>query len=357
MTLKRRKLDRQANSIESILANNKIQGRVWGGTVTPRFIRYDLTAALGTHINKVLSLSGEIASSLGVSDIRIYRHGGVIRLEVPRNRSEVLALESIYQIIPAIPKHTAVLGADSDGAPLLLRLSSPDVGHLLIAGASGAGKSVLLRNIILSLIQHNPQRHLQLALIDPKGGVFSVFEKAPHLLRPIITNCAVAASLLWDLVREVERRGREHRNIPNIIVVIDELADLQKVNAIDVEESLIRLTRHGREAGVHVIVSMQSPAAISVGGLTKKIFPVRLVGAVGSPEEAKVATGIERSGAERLKGRGDFLLISHGAAIRFQAAHMTEDDARSAVKQLRTPNNNQNGFRSVQTEGVFGYGS
>ncbi len=356
MSYRRRRLDRQANAIETILASHKIQGRVWGGTVTPRFIRYDLTAALGTRIQKVLSLRDEIAYSLGVSDIRIYRQGGVIRVEVPLNRPQVVHLTTLRDSLPTLPKLTAILGVESDGAPLLLRLPSPDVAHVLVAGTTGSGKTALLRSIILSLIDGNPQRFLQLALIDPKGRGFAMFAGAPHLVRPIVTNGDAAAGLLWDLVAEMERRDRENRNVPAIVIVIDELADLRMVGGKKVEDALARLTQRGREAGVHVIVATQRPAATVVGGLVKANLPVRLVGAVGSPEDAKVATGIARSGAERLKGRGDFLLISRGEIIRFQAAYATEKEARNIIRRLQTPPPPRSSLHTRPTGDMLAYG-
>ena len=356
MSYKRRRLDRQANAIESILANHKIQGRVWGGTVTPRFIRYDLTAALGTRIQKVLSLRDEIAYSLNVSDIRIYRQGGVIRVEVPRNRTQVVRLTSLSDSLTSLPTLTAILGVDSEGSPLLLRLPSPDVAHVLVAGTTGSGKTALLRGMILGLINNNPQRVLQLALIDPKGRGFTMFEKAPHLVRPIITDGKAAVDLLWDLVKEMERRDHGHRSVPAIVIVIDELADLRMANGKDVEEALARLTQRGREAGIHVVVATQRPAATVVGGLVKANLPVRLVGAVGSPEDAKIATGIAQSGAERLKGRGDFLLVSRGETIRFQAAYVEETETRSIVERLQTPPSARSGIRAFQNVRSHAYG-
>ena len=356
MTSKRRRLERQANTIESILAVHKIQGKVWGGTVTPRFIRYDLTAALGTRIQKVLSLRDEIAYSLGVSDIRIYRQGGVIRVEVPRKRTQVVRFTSLCKSLPPLPKLTAVLGVDSDGAPLLLRLPSPDVAHVLVAGTTGSGKTALLRGIILGLINNNPQRVLQMALIDPKGRGFTMFDKAPHLVRPIITDGKAAVSLLWDLVHEMERRDQENRSIPAIVIVIDELADLRMANGKDVEDALTRLTQRGREAGIHVVVATQRPAATVVGSLVTENLPVRLVGAVGSPEDAKIATGIAQSGAERLKGRGDFLLISRGETVRFQAAYVEEKETLSILERLQPPPSNRSGKRTYQHRRNHAYG-
>jgi S-DNA-T family DNA segregation ATPase FtsK/SpoIIIE len=184
---------------------------------------------------------------------------------------------------------------------------------------------------------NNPQRAMQLALIDPKGRGFADLARAPHLLRPIVTDGAVATGLLQELVREMERRDREQRSAPAIIVGIDELADLRMSHGKAIEDSLSRLTQRGREAGIHVILATQRPAATVVGSLVKANLPVRLVGAVGSPEDAKVATGIARSGAERLKGRGDFLLVSRGETVRFQAAYIDQKETTTVLDRMCVP--------------------
>ena len=330
----RHRLERQADIIEAVLASHKIESRVWGGTVTPRFVRYDLTTAVGTRIQKVLALKDEIAMSLGVSDVRIYRKDGAIRVEVPRPQAGLVRLLPLCGAVPKIPTLTAVLGVDEEGVPLLIRLPSPDVAHILVAGTTGSGKTVLLRSLILSLALHNTRQELLLALIDPKGRGFGPLAELPHLVHPVVTDPGVAIELLEDLVREMERRDREKYSRPALLVVIDELADLRMAGGKAVEETLTRLTQRGREAGIHVIVATQRPAVTVVGGLIKANLPVRLVGAVGSPEDAKVATGIAGSGAERLRGRGDFLLVARGQTIRLQAAFVSEREARMIVRRL-----------------------
>ncbi len=327
-------LERQADAIEQVLAAHRIESRVWGGTVTPRFVRYDLTAALGVRLQKVLALKDEIALSLGVPDIRLYREGGALRLEVPRPEPATVRLRSLCESLSHVPPLTAVLGVDGDGVPLLLRLPSPEVAHLLVAGTTGSGKTALLRCIVLSLALHNPQRVLQLALIDPKGRGFGPFANLPHLVRPVVTEPDLAVRLLAGLVAEMERRDREKRSAPALVVVIDELADLRQSGGKAVEENLTRLTQRGREAGLHVIVATQRPAATVVGSLVKANLPVRLVGTVASPEDAKVASGIAGSGAERLRGRGDFLLVAQGQTVRLQAAYVSEQETQAAVAQL-----------------------
>ncbi|RME83835.1 MAG: DNA translocase FtsK [Caldilineae bacterium] len=337
-------LERQADLIEAVLASHKIQGRVWGGTVTPRFIRYDLTAALGTRVQKILALRDEIAMSLGVSDIRVYRQGGAIRVEVPRQQSVIVGLLPLCKSLPKVPPLTAVLGVDEEGVPLLLRLPSPDVAHVLVAGSTGSGKTALLRSMLLSLALHNPQRRLQLALIDPKNRGFAPFRELPHLVRPVASEPKDAVHLLQLVVNEMERRDREKRSSPALLVAVDELADLRMTAGKVVEDALARLTQRGREAGIHVLVATQRPAAAIVGGLVKANLPVRLVGAVASPEDAKIATGIAGSGAEKLRGRGDFLLVARGECVRLQAAYVDEATAAKIIRDLgRQPQGRERG--------------
>lgn len=327
-------LDQQADIIEQVLAAHKIPARVWGGVITPRFVRYQLTTAAGVRLNKVLALKDEVALMLGVSDVRMYRKDGAIYVEAPRSRPGIVKLMAIMRRLKRLPQGSMVLGVDEEGAPLLVRLTSPDVAHILVAGSTGSGKTVLLRSMILSLaLAHGPHQ-LQLLLIDPKSRGFGPLAGLPHLSRPIITSPEQAVQALAGAVEEMERRDMEKRHTPLLALFIDELADLRMVGGKQVEHHLARLTQRGREAGVHVIVATQRPAATIVGGLVKANLPVRLVGSVASPEDAKVATGIARSGAERLTGRGDFLLVARGEIIRFQAAYVSRQAIRPLVRQI-----------------------
>jgi S-DNA-T family DNA segregation ATPase FtsK/SpoIIIE len=203
---------------------------------------------------------------------------------------------------------------------LLLRLSSPDVAHCLIAGTTGSGKTELARTIIASLILHQKPRDLQLALFDPKGRGLAPFESAPHLLCPIVADPDHTLAKMRYLVSEMERRDQLLVERPHIVVVVDELTDLLQVCGTELELLLTRLVQRGRGAGISVIACTQKPTARAVGGLMKANFPVRLVGRVASTDDARVAAGIGGTGAEKLAGRGDFLLIAGGQIIRFQAA-------------------------------------
>jgi S-DNA-T family DNA segregation ATPase FtsK/SpoIIIE len=335
----RRVLHFQADRIEMVLASHKVPARVTGGIVTPRLVRYHVTTPLGVKVRKVAGLSEEIALSLGAPSCRVHRHQGQVEVEVPRDKGKVVPLLPLCQRLAArgrdmIPAHTAVLGLDQEGVPLLLRLPSPNVAHVLIAGTTGSGKTALARTIVTSLALNNSQRSLQLVLIDPKGRGFLPFEGLPHLLVPVVTRVDEALGLLQRLVSEMERRDAEGRSEPRLVVALDELADLVQVGGREMEGALTRLTQRGREAGIHLVACTQKPTATVIGGLVKSNFPVRIVGSVASPEDAKVATGIGGTGAERLLGQGDFLVVAKGQVTRMQAAYAGVGVVRELVGRL-----------------------
>jgi len=335
----RRVLHYQADRIEMVLASHKVPARVTGGVITPRLVRYHLTTPLGVKVHKVASLSEEIALSLGASSCRVHRHQGQVEVEVPRAKGKVVPILPLCQRLGArgagtVPSHTAVLGLDQEGVPLLLRLPSSNVAHVLIAGTTGSGKTALARTIVTSLALYNSQRKLQLVLIDPKGRGFLPFEGLPHLLQPVVTRVDDALPLLHRLVSEMERRDAEGRSEPRLVVALDELADLVQVGGRDMEAALTRLTQRGREAGIHLVACTQKPTAAVIGGLVKSNFPVRIVGSVPSPEDAKVATGIAGTGAERLLGQGDFLVVAQGQVTRMQAAYTSIELVREVVEGL-----------------------
>ena len=354
----RNKLEFQADRIEAVLALNKVPARVTGGTVTPRWVRFQVLPAVGAKISKIKSLSEEMAAALDASNCRVSRRGAAVAVEVPRDDPEPVRLLPLYnQLIdettdqPPIPPATAVLGLAEDGAPLLIRLPSPDVAHILVAGTTGSGKTMLLQAIILSLAMGNPPAlrgemggGMSLVLIDPKGHAFRLFEGLPHLARPVIWEVEEMTEVLQSLVRLMERRsgyGRVGRNgnaglQPPVVVVIDELADLLMVGRKEVQWALTRLAQRGREAGIHVVAATQKPTSAVLGPLVKANFPVRLVGRVTSAEDARTATGWSGTGAERLAGRGDFLAVAEGRVIRFQAAHISPAEIQQVVESLHS---------------------
>jgi DNA segregation ATPase FtsK/SpoIIIE, S-DNA-T family len=344
----------QAARIESVLTAHKVPARVWQATVTPRFVRFDVTTALGTRLNKVSNLAEEIAFSLGARAARIYRDGGVLHVEVPRDTPRVVGMMQLCGRLNVVPANTAVLGIDEGGVPLLLRMDSPDVAHVMVAGTTGSGKTALLRTLLLSLAMYNHPGQLQLALIDPKGHGLAPLAGLAHLWRggPIVPDGEGATALLEALVAEMIRRDASHRSTPHIVLGIDELADLLTTGGKPVSDALTRLTQRGREAGIHVVAATQKPAATLVGGLVKANFPVRLVGSVVSPEDAKVAAGISGTGAERLLGHGDFLLVTKGQVIRFQAAYAASAEQAAIVARIRAGGRRQRNWRMTASDDI-----
>jgi S-DNA-T family DNA segregation ATPase FtsK/SpoIIIE len=332
---RRMQLDYQADRIEATLASHKVRTRVAGGTVTPRFVRFDLLPEPGTRIRRINELAEEMALSLNASRCRVFRRGGRVQVEIPRGDPRCVRLSSVVTRLGQVPSLSALLGLDEEAIPVLLRLPSPDVAHVLIAGSTGSGKTALARTMALSLALLNPPRRVQLVLVDPKRRGFVPLEGLPHLLAPLIDDEGRAAVVLGRLVEEMVRRDREGSDTPHIVVFIDELADLMMSGGRTVEDPLTRLAQRGRQAGIHLVACTQRPTASVIGGLIKSNFPVRVVGSVASAEDAKVASGLPRTGAERLLGKGDFIVVARGEQVRVQAAYAGDGEIRSAVARLR----------------------
>jgi len=334
--MRRQTLELQADRIEMVLASHRVPSRVWGGTLTPRSVLFFISPRFGTKLSKIKALSEEIALSLGVPSCRISRQKSTISIEIPRQDPCDVRLIPLCQRLAHIPPYCAVLGIDEEGTPILVRLSSPDVAHILIAGTTGSGKTALARAMIASLAMYNRLGQVQMVLIDPKGRGFRPFAQLPHLLCPILTEIGAAQQQLFGLLREMERRDGQEIDTPRLIVFIDELADLMLTGGKRMERVLTRLSQRGRSAGIHLVACTQKPTAAVIGSLIKSNFPVRIVGRVTSAEDAKVATGLPGTGAERLQGRGDFLLIAQGEVTRIQAAYVTEGEIRGIARQIRS---------------------
>jgi len=201
-------------------------------------------------------------------------------------------------------------------------LTSPEVAHILIAGTTGSGKTSLAHTILLSLCQRHRPSRFGLVIIDPKRSQESPFVRATehHRLLDIAHTTEEAIAVLRRVVAVMEQRNTQLEPLPRVAVYVDEVADLVQTGGSVVVDLLTRIAQRGREAGVHLIACTQKPSAKTVGSLLKANLPLRLVGRVVSAEDARVATGISGSGAEKLLGSGDFLAVTAGRVIRFQAA-------------------------------------
>ncbi|HRV96826.1 MAG TPA: DNA translocase FtsK, partial [Anaerolineae bacterium] len=215
----RRVLEYQADQIEMVLTSHRVPGRVTGGVVTPRWISYRVFPEISTKVSKIVGLSEELALRLGAPRVRVSRQGAAVQVDVPREDAQVVRLVNLCRQVKEIPKQTAILGMDESGLPLLLRLPSPEVAHVLISGTTGSGKTALARSIALSLAMHNRLGEIQMIFIDPKGNGFDPFitfegghggPALPHLLRPAVQDVHQAIFLLGEMVEEMVRRDREN---------------------------------------------------------------------------------------------------------------------------------------------------
>ncbi len=320
MSYRRRTLEMQADQIEAVLSRHRVHGRVEGGVVTPRFVQFRIHMDVGTKVKQVANLAEEIAMALGKREARVYRKGSAINVEVPRTRPEPVRLIPLCNRIATAPPNTAVLGVEENGTPLMVRLTAPEVSHILIAGTTGSGKTALARTVLISLGMFNKPADLQIVLIDPKGRGFQPLANLPQVLGGVSRSPEDALERLRWVVEEMERRDHAGASTPVMVVAVDELADLLQTGGAETEASLTRISQRGREAGIHLVACTQKPTAELIGGAMKANFPVRLVGAVASRDEARYAAGIADSGAEKLEGKGDFLLVAKGETVRFQAA-------------------------------------
>lgn len=319
----------QSDRIEAVLASHKIPVQVSGGVIAPGWVRFHFTAAPAAKVSKIRSLTEEIALALGTPTVRVARDGDTLAIEVPRSDREPIPLLPFLRNVMAhgsLGPITACLGVTQDGRPLLMRLPSPDVAHMLVAGATGSGKTEVMRCILTSLALTNRRHKLQMALIDPKSRGFGPLGFFPHLLAPIATNVKTAVELLNRLVGEMDRRDSLGLSSPHIVIAVDEVVDLMMVGGKQVETALVRIAQRGREAGLHLILGAQKPSSSLLGPNLKSNLPVRLVGRVGSVEDARVATGISGSGAEKLTGQGDFVVVAAGESLHFQAAYVGPED-------------------------------
>jgi S-DNA-T family DNA segregation ATPase FtsK/SpoIIIE len=337
----RKMLEYQSDRIEAVLRHHKVPGRVTGGTVTPRWIRFKVLPAMGSRISRIKGLSEELAAALDAPSCRVARQGAAVMVEVPRDDARPVHLMPMMEQLEGVPPVTAVLGVAEDGAPLLIRLPSPDVAHILVAGTTGSGKTALLRTVVLSLAMRHPYRgQLSLMLIDPKGRAFADLGGLPQLARPVVVDGEEAAEALGSLIRLMERRDAMMQSEPPVVVVIDELVDLMMTDASStrggpsIEDLLTRLVQRGREAGIHIVAATQKPTAAVIGTLVKANFPVRMVGKVTSATDARVASGWAGTGAERLLGKGDFIAVAEGRVHRFQAAYISPQEAADLMASL-----------------------
>jgi len=260
---------------------------------------------------------------------------------VPRPATGMVCFPEIVSQLPRrLTPLQGLLGEDSEGRPLLLRLDAPAVTHALIAGTTGAGQTMLMRQFLLSLALFYRQGQVQLSLIDPKRRGLQPLANLPHLWRPLASTGTEIRRLLAEVVALTEKRYRQGNRWPKLVVAVNEVVEVARIGGPPAVAALTHLTRRGRETGVHLVASTQKPTSSLLGPLLKGNLPTRIVGLVADSKEAQVASGMADSGAEKLEHAGQFIAVVRNQITRFQSSWLTENTIRQTVSFLadRTSN-------------------
>ncbi len=362
-------IDRQGQILQDSLAAHGVETKLVGRTVGPTVTRYELEIGPGVKVARVTSLNRDIAYALAAVDVRILAPipgMSAIGVEVPNQRRELVSLGDLMGSPEAkVANHPldVAIGKDIAGRSVFLNLATTP--HLLIAGATGAGKSSGLNCIITSLLMRSTPEQVRLILIDPKQVEMGQYGRLPHLLTEPVTNPKLAANALKWAVTEMEKRydllvevgyrdvtgynaaydrgdlpqrpeGQDPlKRLPYIVVVVDELNDLMMVAARDVEDSITRIAQKARAVGIHLIVATQRPSVNVITGVIKANIPARMAFAVASLTDSRVI--LDQPGAEKLVGQGDMLLLPGNSSVaqRIQGSWVTEDEVRKVVKHWR----------------------
>lgn len=344
-----------AQILEKTLESFGIQAKVMQVSCGPAITRFEIQPSPGVKVSRIVSLADDIALSLAAPDIRIEAPipgKAAIGIEVPNKRVSSVLLRDVIetQEFKTSSKLTIALGKDVGGNPVVADLA--EMPHLLIAGATGSGKSVCINAIISSILCKAFPHEVKFLLIDPKVVELTVYNDIPHLLTPVVTDAKKAAAALNWIVSEMEKRyqtfakegvrdiSRYNELNPDtpfskILVIIDELADLMIVSPKEVEDSICRLAQMARAAGIHLVVATQRPSVDVITGLIKANIPSRISFAVSSQVDSR--TILDVSGAEKLLGKGDMLFFPVGASkpIRIQGAYISEEEVEKLVDYIK----------------------
>ena len=342
----------RSHVLEDTLASFGVGARVVHIERGPSITRYELKPERGVKISKIASLADDLALALAATSVRIEAPipgKSAVGIEVPNKTVSIVAIREILEALPqrgVVPPLWMALGKDITGRPVFGDLGK--MPHLLVAGATGAGKSVCLNTIIASLLVSATPDQVQLLMIDPKRVELTVYNGIPHLIKDVITDARLAAGALFEMTKEMDSRYERfakagvrkieeynakfpEEKLPYVVIMIDELADLMLVAPAKVETTIMRLAQLARATGIHLIVATQRPSVDVITGLIKANIPSRIAFAVSSQVDSR--TILDMAGAERLLGRGDMLYLPIDAPkpIRSQGALITGSEVNRLV--------------------------
>ncbi len=354
-------LQETASRLQRTLYSFGVQAKVENVSVGPAITRYELKPAEGVRVSKIANLADDIALNLAAETIRIEAPipgKQAVGIEVPNQEKEMVPLRDVIEsdeFKNNKSKLSVALGKDVAGNVVIGNIAK--MPHVLIAGSTGSGKSVCINTIITSIIYNAKPSEVKLVMVDPKVVELSVYNGIPHLLIPVVTDPKKAAGALAWAVQEMDNRynlfaekgvrdlkGYNHAvekdgeigKLPQIVIIIDELADLMMVAAKDVEESICRLAQKARAAGMHLVIATQRPSVDVITGLIKANVPSRIAFAVSSQVDSR--TILDQVGAEKLLGKGDMLFFPSGESkpTRVQGAFVSDEEVEAIVDFVKS---------------------